>query len=92
MTSKFQAYEVALEMVLVLRPSVEALARRDKDLANQVRRAGSSVVLNLAEGARRWGKDRIHFYRISAGSAAEAPRPQAERAGARWCAACDTWR
>ena len=71
MTGKFQAYEIALEMVAALRPSLEALARKDRDLADQVRRAASSVVLNLAEGARRTGKDRQHFYRIAAGSAAE---------------------
>ena len=71
MSGRFEAYEVALEMVSALRPSVEALGQRDKDLADQVRRAGSSVVLNLAEGARRRGKDRMRFYRIAAGSAAE---------------------
>jgi len=71
MVGRFQAYEVALEMVSALRPAVDALTRRDRDLADQVRRAGASVVLNLAEGARRLGKDRLHFYRIAAGSAAE---------------------
>lgn len=71
MAGKFQAYEVALEMVARLRTAVEALARRDKNLADQVRRASSSVVLNIAEGARRSGKDRLHFYRIAAGSGAE---------------------
>ena len=71
MAGTFQVYEVALEMISVLRPAVEALARWDRDLADQVRRAASSAVLNLAEGSRRWGKDRIHFYRIAAGSAAE---------------------
>jgi len=29
------------------------------------------VLLNIAEGARRAGKDRAHHYRIAAGSAAE---------------------
>jgi four helix bundle protein len=71
MAGKFQVYEVALEMVSALRPSLVVLARQDKDLADQVRRASSSVVLNIAEGARRLGKDRLHFYRIAAGSAAE---------------------
>jgi four helix bundle protein len=71
MVGKFQVYEVALEMVSALRPSLEALARKDRDVADQLRRASSSVVLNIAEGARRWGKDRLHFYRIAAGSAAE---------------------
>ena len=30
-----------------------------------------SVVLNLAEGNRRRGQDRVHLFRVAAGSAAE---------------------
>ena len=71
MAGKFQVYEVALEMISALRPALETLARRDRDLAGQSRRAAASVVLNIAEGARRTGKDRMHFYRIASGSAAE---------------------
>ena len=71
MNGRFEAYEVALAMVSALRPAVAALVRQDKDLADQIRRAASSVVLNLAEGARRRGRDRLHFYRIAAGSAAD---------------------
>jgi four helix bundle protein len=68
---RFEAYEVALELVAALRPVLVQLGRRDRDLADQMRRAAASVVLNLAEGARRTGRDRLHFYRIAAGSAAE---------------------
>jgi len=72
MSEKFHAHEVAMEMATALRPSLEALARHDRDLASQLRRAAASVVLNIAEGSGRWGKDRIQHYRIAAGSAAEA--------------------
>ena len=71
MTNKFHAHEVAMEMAAALRPVLEALARRDRDLENQLRRAAASVVLNIAEGSGRWGRDRIQHYRIAAGSAAE---------------------
>ncbi len=71
MAERFHAHDVAMEMATALRPALEALARRDRSLADQLRRSASSVVLNLAEGARRAGKDRLHFYRIAAGSAAE---------------------
>lgn len=71
MEKRFEVYDTALGMVYALRPAVEALARSNRDLAYQIRRAGSSVVLNLAEGSRRRGRDRMHFYRIAAGSAAE---------------------
>jgi four helix bundle protein len=71
MAERFQVHEVAMEMAVALRPALEALARQDRDLENQMRRAAASVVLNIAEGARRSGKDRLHHYRIAAGSAAE---------------------
>ncbi len=68
---RFEAYEVALELVAALRPVLDRLGKQDRDLADQIRRAAASMVLNLAEGARRAGRDRLHFYRIAAGSAAE---------------------
>ena len=71
MNQKFDTQEVALEMAAELRPGLDALGRRDRDLADQVRRAAASVVLNIAEGAGRRGKDRIQHYRIAAGSAGE---------------------
>lgn len=57
---------------LTLRPLLEAINRRDPDLGRQVRRAASSVALCLDEGSQRTGRDRLHFYRVAAGSAAEA--------------------
>ena len=71
MEKGFHAYETALGLVTNLRPIHDALRRQDRDLADQLRRAASSVVLNLAEGAGRRGQDRMHFYRIAAGSARE---------------------
>ncbi len=50
---------------------LERLKRDDRALADQLRRAASSVALNLAEGNRRTGQDRVQFFRIAAGSAAE---------------------
>ena len=64
------ALEVATQFIRALRPHIESLARHDRSLADQIRRAGTSVVLNLAEWARRIGRDRSHVYRIAAGSAA----------------------
>jgi four helix bundle protein len=69
--AKFETYEVSLELIPALRPLVEAIALHDRSLSEQIRRAGSSVPLNVAEGARRSGRDRNHAYRIAAGSAAE---------------------
>jgi len=67
----FHVYGAALGVVAALRPVLDGLMKSDRALADQLRRAASSVVLNIAEGNRRTGKDRLHFFRIAAGSAAE---------------------
>jgi len=43
-----------------------------RSLADQTIRAMTSVPLNLAEGAGRRGRDRLHHWRIAYGSALEA--------------------
>ncbi len=63
-----EVLEVSLEMIGALRAPVARLRQADRDLADQVRRAASSVALNIAEGAGRVGKDRPHRYRVAAGS------------------------
>ena len=67
----FQAFDVALEMIGHLRQPLAAITRRDPDLAQQLRRAAASVPLNLSEGRRRNGRDRLHLFRVAAGSADE---------------------
>jgi four helix bundle protein len=68
---RFIALERALEVVRSLRAPLEVVRRRDAKLFDEMRRAANSVCLNLAEGSRRRGADRLHFWRIAAGSAAE---------------------
>ena len=68
---KFIALERAVQIVASL-PRVERLIRRHSaHLADQVERASGSIAANLGEGNRRQGKDRLHFFRIAAGSAEE---------------------
>jgi four helix bundle protein len=67
----FEAFEISLQMIRKLDEPLAALERRDPPLAQQLRRAAASVSLNLAEGRRRHGKDRIHLWRVAAGSADE---------------------
>ena len=71
MTPRFDAHQVALELIRALAPILDAVARRDRDLAQQLRRSASSVPLNVCEGSQRRGADRSQFYRIAAGSASE---------------------
>ncbi|HEV8324281.1 MAG TPA: four helix bundle protein [Myxococcota bacterium] len=65
------AFDLSLQIVRSLKAPLAQLTLRDGALADQVRRSASSVPLNLAEGRRRAGKDRLHSYRIAAGSADE---------------------
>jgi four helix bundle protein len=64
--------EHAVQVIAAARPLVEAVSRRDRDLASQLRRALSSVALNLAEGlATNAGNARLRF-ETARGSLCEA--------------------
>jgi four helix bundle protein len=65
------AYDIALDLVRALRPVVAQLRGHSSDAADQVERAASSIVLNLAEGGRRHGRDPRRFFDMAHGSAGE---------------------
>ena len=67
----FHVYEVAKDLARCARPLIERVERRDRPLADQMRRAAQSVMLNIREANRRAGRDRAHGFRIAAGSADE---------------------
>lgn len=57
-----QLLEQTLRIIEQARPLVEAIARRDRDLGSQIRRALSSVGLNLSEGfGSAAGNARLRF-------------------------------
>ena len=64
-------YDVMLEAVEMMRAMVETIDRRDADLGRQLRRAASSVVLNVGEGSGSVGRVRTARYRAALGSARE---------------------
>ena len=64
-------YSVSIEMIRALRPLVERIAKQDSNLADQLRRAASSVPLNLNEGAYSQGGNVRARFHNALGSAAE---------------------
>ncbi|TMQ15429.1 MAG: four helix bundle protein [Deltaproteobacteria bacterium] len=65
------AYSVALDLVRALRPVVVELRKYSADTADQVERAASSIVHNIAEGDRRNDRDPKRFFDMAHGSAGE---------------------
>ena len=64
-------YDDMLEALRTMRKLVSTIEKRDSDLARQLRRAASSVVLNLGEGSGSVGRMRTARYRTALGSARE---------------------
>ena len=67
----FMSYEISIELNRAVRPIVEQIKRHDADLADQLRRAASSITLNVAEGARSTGGNQRLRYESAHGSAGE---------------------
>jgi four helix bundle protein len=67
----FDTYEVAVQLATSVRGCVEAIERFDRDLADQLRRAASSIVLNVAEGSRSAKGNKQKHFAIAHGSATE---------------------
>jgi len=76
---RLDVYRLAIELVADLASVAAVLGRAGRDLASQLRRAASSVPLNLSEGMRRTGRDRGHLLGVALGSPAPSALPSRGR-------------
>ncbi len=65
------AYSVALDLIRQLRPIVEQIKMHDAHLADQLRRAATNTLANLAEGQRRVAGNKRRAYENAHGEARE---------------------
>lgn len=70
-SSRFVALDVSFQLIEALAPIVPVIARQDRDLADQLRRAATSISLNLAEGSRSQKGNRQKHFCLAHGSASE---------------------
>lgn len=69
---KLDVYRVALEFIMLADSIIENLPKGKAYLADQLKRAGSSIPLNIAEGAGEFSlNEKIRFYRMAKRSATE---------------------
>ena len=69
---KMDVYQVAIDFVALADELAESLPRGRAYLADQLRRASTSIVLNIAEGAGEFsGDEKARFYRMAKRSSTE---------------------
>ena len=64
-------YPFIIQTIAELRPFSARISRADSNLASQLRRAQTSIALNVAEGMYSRGRNRQKHYHVALGSARE---------------------
>jgi four helix bundle protein len=70
-SSRLQVLDLAISAIETLRPVVVRIRQCDRDLGEQIRRALSSVALNIGEASGTDGGNRAARFSTAAGSNAE---------------------
>lgn len=86
----FQVEAAAFELIGVLRPLLPQIKRFDRSLADQITRAASSVVLNIAESNYSDPGNRRARLFTAAGSANETRAALRLAVSLGYCEACST--
>lgn len=69
---RLEVYQCSIPFQASLRSVMLAIEKGNADVVSQLRRAAMSITLNIADGARRIGRDdQRRFYAIARGSALE---------------------
>ena len=69
---KLDVYQTAIEFVVIIESIVKQFPKERAYLVDQLQRAGTSVTLNIAEGAGEFSaNEKIRFYRMARRSATE---------------------
>jgi len=69
---KLDVYQVSIDLVILIDEIVEHFPKGRAYLIDQFLRAGTSIVLNIAEGAGEYsGNEKCRFYRMAKRSATE---------------------
>ncbi len=69
---KLDVYKASIAFILVVDEVAKVLPRGRAYLIDQLQRAGSSVTLNIAEGAGEYSRnEKVRFYRMAKRSATE---------------------
>ena len=68
----FQLETITLEIIKQLKPIVRRIESRDRNLADQLKRAATSIALNVSESSYAKGGNRKAQLHVAAGSANES--------------------
>src|ERR1700733_11174547 len=69
---KLDVYRVSIQWIVLINKIIEKLPRGTFYLVDQLQRAGTSIPLNIAEGAGEYShNEKLRFYRMARRSATE---------------------